>query len=40
MDVRALTPDAGLKEYWYPAIEAFKVSKKPVGMKICGEQVT
>jgi phenylpropionate dioxygenase-like ring-hydroxylating dioxygenase large terminal subunit len=39
MDVRALTPDAGLKEYWYPAIEAFKVGRKPVGMKICGEQL-
>ena len=39
MDVRALTPANGLKEYWYPAIEARKVGKKPVGMKICGEQV-
>ncbi|MEE8517828.1 MAG: Rieske 2Fe-2S domain-containing protein [Dehalococcoidia bacterium] len=39
MDVRALTPAVGLKEYWYPAIEARKVNGKPVGLKICGEQV-
>ena len=39
MDVRALAPEAGLKEYWYPVIEDRKVGKKPVGMKICGDQV-
>ena len=38
-DVRRFIPPAGLKEYWYPAIEARKVGKKPVGMKICDEQV-
>jgi len=39
VDVREYAPTEGLKEYWYPAIEARKVGKKPVGMKICGEQV-
>ena len=38
-DVRRFIPPAGLKEYWYPAVEARKVNGKPVGLKICGEQV-
>ena len=39
VDVREYAPEFGLKEYWYPAIEDRKVGKKPVGMKICGDQV-
>jgi phenylpropionate dioxygenase-like ring-hydroxylating dioxygenase large terminal subunit len=36
---REFMPAIGLKEYWYPAIEARKVRGKPVGLKICGDQV-
>jgi nitrite reductase/ring-hydroxylating ferredoxin subunit len=35
-DIRRLIPPLGLKEYWYPALEASKVRNKPVGLKICG----
>lgn len=35
-DIRRLIPPLGLKEYWYPALEAKKVKNKPVGLKICG----
>ena len=35
-DMRALIPDLGLIEYWYPALEDKKVKNKPVGVKICG----
>src|SRR5438046_3274934 len=35
-DIRQLIPALGLKEYWYPALEAKAVKGKPVGLKICG----
>ncbi len=35
-DMRELIPPLGLKEYWYPALEASDVKNKPVGVKICG----
>ncbi len=38
-DVRTLIPPLGLREYWYPLIEDKKVKNKPVGLKICGEDV-
>ena len=38
-DLRQLIPPLGLREYWYPALEARKVKNKPVGLKICGEDV-
>jgi phenylpropionate dioxygenase-like ring-hydroxylating dioxygenase large terminal subunit len=38
-DRRELIPELGLKEYWYPAIEASKVKKKPLGLKILGEDL-
>jgi phenylpropionate dioxygenase-like ring-hydroxylating dioxygenase large terminal subunit len=39
-DRRSLVPATGLKEYWYPAISDKGVGwKKPVGMKIMGEDI-
>lgn len=38
-DIRALIPAAGLKEYWYPAVKAASVGRKPVGRKLLGEDV-
>ena len=38
-DVRKLAPATGLLEYWYPAIEDRKVNGKPVGLKVCDQQV-
>ena len=38
-DVRQLAPATGLREYWYPVIEDRKVGNKPIGLKICDEQV-
>ena len=38
-DRRRLIPELGLKEYWYPALEARKVGKKPVGMQLLGVQL-
>jgi nitrite reductase/ring-hydroxylating ferredoxin subunit len=38
-DIRQLLPPLGLKEYWYPVLEASKVKNKPVGLKICGEDL-
>src|SRR3954454_7501469 len=38
-DIRELIPPLGLKEYWYPALEAKTVKNKPVGLKICGEDL-
>ena len=35
-DMRALIPNLGLIEYWYPALEDKKVKNNPVGVKICG----
>ena len=38
-DVRQLIPPLGLTEYWYPALQDRKVGKKPVGLKLLGEQL-
>src|SRR5437773_91871 len=38
-DIRELIPALGLREYWYPALEDRKVKGKPVGVKICGEDL-
>jgi phenylpropionate dioxygenase-like ring-hydroxylating dioxygenase large terminal subunit len=39
-DRRSLVPALGLREYWYPAISDKGVGwKKPVGMKIMGEDI-
>ncbi len=38
-DIRQLIPPLGLKEYWHPALEDKKVKNKPVGVKICGEDL-
>ena len=38
-DIRALIPQLGLTEYWYPALEAKKVRNKPVGLKLLGEEL-
>ncbi|HEY3115758.1 MAG TPA: Rieske 2Fe-2S domain-containing protein [Chloroflexota bacterium] len=38
-DIRQLIPALGLREYWYPALEDKKVKNKPVGVKICGEDL-
>jgi phenylpropionate dioxygenase-like ring-hydroxylating dioxygenase large terminal subunit len=38
-DVRQLAAPLGLKEYWYPALEDKKVKKKPVGLKLLGEDL-
>jgi phenylpropionate dioxygenase-like ring-hydroxylating dioxygenase large terminal subunit len=35
-DMRQLIPALGLREYWYPALEARRVKNKPVGRTICG----
>ena len=39
VDVRQLAPATGLREYWYPVIEDRKVGRKPVGLKVCNEQL-
>ena len=38
-DVRQLAAPLGLKEYWYPALEDRQVKKKPVGLKMLGEDL-
>ena len=38
-DIRALVPPLGLREYWFPALEAKKVRNKPVGLKLLGEEL-
>jgi phenylpropionate dioxygenase-like ring-hydroxylating dioxygenase large terminal subunit len=38
-EMREQIPVLGNKEYWYPALRASKVGKKPVGVKIMGEDI-
>ena len=39
-DIRHLAPKLGLREYWYPAIGAKRVSKRnPVQLKMLGDVV-
>ena len=35
-DIRDYSPIHGLKEYWYPAMEAKKVKNKPMGLDLLG----
>ena len=32
-------PEMGYREYWYPGIEEKDVKRKPVALRICGDQV-
>ena len=36
-DLRPLIPTLGLRDYWYPALEAGKVRNKPVQVRLLGE---
>jgi len=38
-DLRQAIPAVGLREYWYPALQDRSVGKKPVGMKILGDDI-
>ncbi len=38
-DIRSTLPRLGLREYWYPAIRASKVGKKPVTVRMLGEDI-
>ncbi len=38
-DIRRIAAPLGLKEYWYPALEAREVRNKPVGLKLLGEDL-
>ncbi|HKQ27573.1 MAG TPA: Rieske 2Fe-2S domain-containing protein [Burkholderiales bacterium] len=38
-EMREQIPVLGYREYWYPALRASKVDKKPVGLKIMGEEI-
>ena len=38
-DLREQIPALGFKEYWYPALKARTVGKKPVGLKLLGEDI-
>jgi hypothetical protein len=38
-DRRELIPEARLREYWYPALESKEVKKKPMGVRICWEDL-
>jgi phenylpropionate dioxygenase-like ring-hydroxylating dioxygenase large terminal subunit len=38
-DRRFLVPELGLREYWYPALADKDVKKKPVGVRICGDDL-
>ncbi len=38
-DRRELIPELGLREYWYPGIPAHKVGRKPVLVKMLGDEL-
>ncbi len=38
-DMRRQIPELGYREYWYPALRDGKVGKKPVGLRIMGEDI-
>ena len=38
-EMRDLVPALGLREYWYPALLEKKIRKKPVGIRIMGEDI-
>ena len=37
--IKSLIPELGLTEYWYPAILAKKVKRRPVGVRMLGEKL-
>ena len=39
LDRRDLVPSQGLREFWYPAISARQVGRKPVKLKMLGEEL-
>ena len=39
LDRRELAPASGLREFWYPALLDSKVGKKPVRLKMLGEEL-
>ena len=39
LDRRDLVPPTGLRDFWYPAIQAKKIGKKPVRIKMLGEEL-
>ena len=39
LDRRELVPPTGLREFWYPALLAKKVGRKPVKMRLLGEEL-
>lgn len=39
LDRRVLVPALGLRDFWYPAIKASKVGKRPVKLRLMGEEL-
>ena len=39
LDRRQLAPPEGLRDFWYPALLDSKVGKKPVRLKMLGEEL-
>ncbi len=39
LDRRELVPADGLRDFWYPALQASKVGRKPVRVKMLGEEL-
>ena len=39
LDRRDLVPSTGLREFWYPALLAKKVGRKPVKLRLLGEEL-
>ena len=37
--VHDYVPELGYREYWYPAVEDEKIRRKPVALRICGDQI-
>ena len=37
--VHDYVPEMGYREYWYPGVEEKDIQRKPVAMRICGDQV-
>src|SRR5690242_17686816 len=38
-EIRKRIPVQGLREYWYPAIKDRSVGRKPVGLKLLGDEI-
>ena len=37
--VHDFVPELGYREYWYPAVEDRRISRKPVALKLLGDQI-